>query len=546
VTLRGAVFGTRKTRKGKVVKAVKEVVTVEMTDGHVKSVPRADVKAVSARSAIDAWPDAFIFFDRVLQLLRGLTAKLQVTSSYLEVMTPFASKALFEAERAKGHVEPAATAHAVRGKDATDGEQVLKLVQDLLESGEMLGCQVSVTRHGEELVDLAGGLLSPYSRARVEHDSLFNCFSVTKGLAAAAVWSLVSRGKIDVHAPVATYWPKFAAHGKEGITVEHVLTHRAGLHMAGIQEMMRDPYTACDSDAMLRIHEEAEPDGVPGQGDAKYHFLTFGWLVEGIVRGVTGGTSLSDYVASEIAPVVGAQGELLVGLGEGGTKTHKERLATLVLSKSQQFMTEPPPEASKARKAKADENAQRPHTGPSLLLNPTFFNNPRIREASIPAANGHFSARGLCKLYSVLEKEARHGGSSGGGLMEGGDWAEHIKKGSGRGFGGMAKDSSIQGGNAKFVGGFTMYPREEGDSEMPCFGHGGVGGSIAFCDPSNGLSIAVTLNRLTMQTSSTSGRIVAKVYETLGLPAPSQFADGDVLNRGNNQAVVDAEVVLAT
>jgi len=142
VTLRGVVFGTRKTRKGKVIKAGKEVVTVEMTDGHVKSVPRADVKAVSARSAIDAWPDAFIFFDRVLQLLRGLTAKLQVTSSYLEVMTPFASKALFEAERAKGLVEPAATAHAVRGKDATDGEQVLKLVQDLLKSGEMLGCQV--------------------------------------------------------------------------------------------------------------------------------------------------------------------------------------------------------------------------------------------------------------------------------------------------------------------------------------------------------------------------------------------------------------------
>ena len=207
--------------------------------------------------------------------------------------------------------------------------------------------QVSVARHGEELIDLAGGLLSPYSRARVENDSLFNCFSVTKGLAAAAVWSLVSRGKIDVHAPVsdrtpnmprgrgqmslltpgcaprsqvANYWPKFSGHGKEGITVEHVLTHRAGLHMAGIQEMMRDPYTACDSDAMLRILEEAEADGVPGQGDAKYHFLTFGWLVEGIVRGATGGTSLSDYVASEIAPIVGAQDELLVGLGEGGTK----------------------------------------------------------------------------------------------------------------------------------------------------------------------------------------------------------------------------------
>lgn len=228
-------------------------------------------------------------------------------------------------------------------------------------------------------------------------------------------------------------------------------------------------------------------------------------------------------------------------------QTHKERLATLVLSKSQQFITEPPPEASAARKGKNDENAQRPHTGPSLLLNPTFFNNPRIREASIPAANGHFSARGLCKLYTALEKEAREGGSP-GGLMDGGrGWAEHIKMGSVKGFGGLAKDSSIQGGGGKFVGGFTMYPRQGGeDAKMPCFGHGGVGGSIAFCDPSNGLSIAVTLNRLTMQSSSTSGRIVARVYESLGLSAPSQFTEGDVLNRGNNQAVVDAEIVLAS
>lgn len=55
-------------------------VVVRMTDGQEKTVARADVKAVSARSAIDAWPDAFIFFDRVLQLLRGLTAKLQVST----------------------------------------------------------------------------------------------------------------------------------------------------------------------------------------------------------------------------------------------------------------------------------------------------------------------------------------------------------------------------------------------------------------------------------------------------------------------------------
>lgn len=83
---------------------------------------------------------------------------------------------------------------------------------------------------------------------------------------------------------VARYWPAFAANGKSGITVAHVLTHKAGLHAAGLDEIMKDPYTACNSGEMLRILEEARPEGVPGEGDAKYHFLTFGWLVEGIVR----------------------------------------------------------------------------------------------------------------------------------------------------------------------------------------------------------------------------------------------------------------------
>lgn len=178
-----------------------------------------------------------------------------------------------------------------------------------------------------------------------------------------------------------------------------------------------------------------------------------------------------------------------------------------MLAKSAQLVTSPPPEANAKSQADAGGDAKRPHSGPSLLLNPTFFNNPRIREASIPAANGHFSARALCKLYAALERETREGGT--GRLIEGTEWVDEMKRGAASG--GVAKDTSIQGGGAKFVGGFTMYPHGSGDAEMPCFGHGGVGGSIAFCDPVNGLSIAITLNRLTMNTSTTSGRIVAKV-----------------------------------
>eukprot|EP00282_Hemiselmis_andersenii_P003262 CAMPEP_0114108442 /NCGR_PEP_ID=MMETSP0043_2-20121206/227_1 /TAXON_ID=464988 /ORGANISM="Hemiselmis andersenii, Strain CCMP644" /LENGTH=282 /DNA_ID=CAMNT_0001200217 /DNA_START=189 /DNA_END=1034 /DNA_ORIENTATION=- len=275
---------------------------------------------------------------------------------------------------------------------------------------------------------------------------------------------------------------------KKLVTVSHVLSHQSQLQMAGVDEMARDPYFVCDSGSMLRVLEESPLEGTPGKGDAKYHFLTFGWLVDGIVRGVTGGQSLAEYIAADIAAPLGIQEELMIGLGgAGGTEARKGRLATLVLSKSVQLLTkvadgqpkkdvevEAPTTVPSASHSDSEEDVEsdveggegprddtkmrRPPAGPSLLLNPTFFNNPRIREASIPAANGHFTARALCSLYNRLASEASEAGPSAGGarLIEGTGWSEHVME-QGASGGATAKDLSIQGGGARFVGGFTVY-----------------------------------------------------------------------------------------
>ena len=92
----------------------------------------------ASRSPIDAWPDSFIFFDRVLGLLRGLTAALDVSHSYLDVMTPYARAAL-RAHRL-GPAAPAPPRPRVEGTDALGGG-VREAVQALLDSGEALGCQ---------------------------------------------------------------------------------------------------------------------------------------------------------------------------------------------------------------------------------------------------------------------------------------------------------------------------------------------------------------------------------------------------------------------
>ena len=90
VTLQGRVLRTRSTRKAEVVRVDGEAVRVRFTGGEERTVVRSAVRLSASRSAIDAWPDSFIFFDRVLGLLRGLTAALDVSQSYLDVMTPYA------------------------------------------------------------------------------------------------------------------------------------------------------------------------------------------------------------------------------------------------------------------------------------------------------------------------------------------------------------------------------------------------------------------------------------------------------------------------
>jgi len=90
-----------------------------------------------------------------------------------------------------------------------------------------VGAAVSVVVDGRTVVDLWGGDASPGQPW--ERDTIVNVWSSTKGAVALAAHMLVDRGLLDVDAPVATYWPEFAAAGKETIPVRYLLSHRAGL-----------------------------------------------------------------------------------------------------------------------------------------------------------------------------------------------------------------------------------------------------------------------------------------------------------------------------
>ena len=127
----------------------------------------------------------------------------------------FQVKPLRETELRAASVTPAA--------NAIVGQAIDKAVRD----GREIGVQVAAYLDGKLVIDAWGGLADPTTGRKVDGDTLFNTYSVTKAVAATALHIQADRGLIDYVAPVARYWPEYAANGKGRTTVRDVLTHRA-------------------------------------------------------------------------------------------------------------------------------------------------------------------------------------------------------------------------------------------------------------------------------------------------------------------------------
>ena len=165
------------------------------------------------------------------------------------------------------------------------------------------GGALAVRLRGETVVDLWTGSADRRGARPWTPDTVAISFSTTKGVASTIVHRLADRGELGYDEPVATYWPEFAAGGKERVTVRDLLTHRAGLH---------DVRAVADSAEELLDHlamEErlaARAVRAPTERSA-YHAITYGWLVAGLARRVTG-QGLGGARAAARSPVRWASG----------------------------------------------------------------------------------------------------------------------------------------------------------------------------------------------------------------------------------------------
>ena len=151
-------------------------------------------------------------------------------------------------------------------------------------------------------MDIWGGWYSAERERAWDRNTLVNVFSTTKGLTAFCAHRLVEQGLLDVDAPVAQYWPEFAAAGKESIPVRMLLNHQAGMAAVRRPLAMDDLF---NWETMTDALAEQEPWWTPGEQHG-YHALTYGWLVGEVVRRIDG-RSLGTYWREEFAAPLGAR-----------------------------------------------------------------------------------------------------------------------------------------------------------------------------------------------------------------------------------------------
>lgn len=254
------------------------------------------------------------------------------------------------------------------------------------------GGALAVYFEGKPVLDIWAGWAGPHRRWHA--DTMALSYSTGKGVAATVAHRLIERGVLELDAPVATYWPEFAANGKADITIRDLLNHRAGLQ--GIRNLAADD-DLLEHSTVAAALAAATPDPLRLRASG-YHGLTFGTLIAEVAQRATG-RGFPEVVRSELAKpldeydfwfgVPEHQRHRLAQLGPrlGVARIPVDRMLAPLASM---------PRARSARSAIYDGWAdmtigQRPY------------------DAMMPGWNGVFTARALAKMYGAIGNDGMVG-----------------------------------------------------------------------------------------------------------------------------------------
>jgi CubicO group peptidase (beta-lactamase class C family) len=380
------------------------------------------------------------------------------------------------------------TSGSVHGQLDARFEPLREVLEDSLAAGADCGLSLVVDVDGQVVADVWGGFADEARTRPWERDTIVNVWSTTKTVTSLAVLMLADRGLVDVDAPVARYWPEFAAQGKEGVLVRHLMSHTSGL--AGWNPPFTIPgmYDLERSTAALAAQA---PWWEPGTASG-YHALTFGHLLGEVVRRVSG-KSLTRFVDEEISGPLGADFHI------GAREADWGRCAELI---------PPPPLPFDIATLDPDSVLFKVATGP--VADATAPNTGPWRLAEIGAANGHGNARSVARVMSALAL----GGTAGGVRLLSPATIEHVFREQSHG------TDLFLGVPMRFGIGYGL-PEPTGVPFIPegrtCF-WGGWGGSLIIMDTDRRVTISYMMNKMQpgLVGSDVAARYLAVIYKLLG------------------------------
>jgi CubicO group peptidase (beta-lactamase class C family) len=345
----------------------------------------------------------------------------------------------------------------------------IRLFSKLFPGRRFGGGALSVYLDGRPVVDVWTGWSDRRGRVPWTADTAAMVFSATKGVAATVIHRLVDRRLLSYDTPVAEYWPEFGANGKGDISVRDLLRHRAGLsHLNGVTKaelldhrLMEERLAAAPKSLLV--------------GRPAYHALTFGWLVSGLARAVTG-LGMRELIRIEVARPLNTDG-LHLGRPPADAPT---QVAQILM-----------PQSTRANPL-FDFLAPRYAAlwfsggfGSMYFAGAKSFvqGDVPFLDSEIPSVNGVVTARALAKMYGAIANWGRIDGIR---YLS----AERVRGLTGRPS--LRPDLNIMVPLSWHLGYHSVPVR----AILPGFGHAGLGGSIGWADPGSGMAIGFVHNRL--------------------------------------------------
>ena len=341
-----------------------------------------------------------------------------------------------------------------------------------------LGASVSIWQQGLEILSLAHGFCDRQGTRSWTASTLAPVFSSTKAPAAVCCLMALEEAGLPLDCPVSEIWPEFVGGGKGEMQFAHLLSHTAGL--CALDERV----PIFNYEAVIEALEHQAPLWEPGTRQG-YHARTFGFLMDEIVRRITGVDSLGEYFRETFGSPMGL--DFWIGLPPA------------------QWNRVSPVYPGKISIANSDQPFLKAYNNSSSLTHRTFtspfglnaiseYNTSALWAPGFASMGGVGSAQSLGKFYAML--------------AQGGLWKDQrlVSKAVLKQLSHTLsqEEDSVLLTPIAFAAGVMQDPlTEEGHKlrqhygpSLSAFGHPGAGGSLCFADPENGISLAYVMNQM--------------------------------------------------